>query len=303
MNDYMNPGDEFQFEATISPEDALAIVQNTLALNANFRKPTQRSGAPNNAAATYADAMKSGRWNWRDAAPIRLTPTDMGVPVCTDGLHRLYAAHLAKVPLRCMVWAGETFAAGSESDRHTARTFVQLLISEGVHQNASQHAPTIGFLMTGALRSVTGEAASTAKRRMHFDDMWEQWQKHEAESEQWLPLARRLRSKGLGITGAHSFLIACPYRDDIAEHLDNDDFAPGDPILALLKWGSSHQLRHGVPGRPEPTWHVMCKATDAMVQGRRPDHFKNLPNPRFDWAPGGDPYDFLPARLGPEKSR
>lgn len=108
------------FEAIIQPEQARRIAKLTDEQMANFRK----SSASKSSVQGYAEAMRNGTYEWRDAHPIRLSSD---LTACSDGLSRLTACAISDVPLRTLVLVGDEWAAGWHTDRGAARTLSQML--------------------------------------------------------------------------------------------------------------------------------------------------------------------------------
>lgn len=248
-----------EYEHVIRPDEADAIVKRTVANGYNFRQLSPTT------VAKYARLMAGGFWRWEQAAPVRLSP---GRQYVSDGMHRLAACVQSGVALHAMIWEGDEWRAGINTDALRVRTPAQFLAALGVKAAGNKFA--VMNLHTARVIAYTkGIATETARQGWTVaEDVAEHVMKYDEYLAWIVGRFGTAATHGLQSTAYGVFLFEIGEDDAHEWHMDmTSRLDEGDPLLACLNASRKYKRETNLVRPKEPTLNHLIHAWNLRRAG------------------------------------
>jgi len=188
-----------------------------------------------------SDLMKRGLWNWRDAAPIRLSSDGQ---LCSDGLHRLNACVHSGVDLTALVLTGDEWTAGLHTDKGKSRTLAQFLQSRKI-KSAGTTAAVLRMVRVRQIAVDRGVSGSLSYLMCYVqdDDVIDFYEKYTDIITDAVSHSNCARSRYLNNTGYATYVVETriAHGDEVTFDLRSrmetevDRLPTNDPFRSMIK--------------------------------------------------------------------
>lgn len=267
------------FETTLSVEQCRSILRHSGVADSNFRKLREDVKLK-----VLVDAMRSGRWRWTDADPIRLhVDPDSGSIVATDGQHRLHAAVTARRVLRTLVLFGDDWKAGVHVDRNRVRNVAQYLEHDYGISSPAIYVALARFHMARVLSYATNRTSvNNTAHELADEEIIDFIVNHQEQIRSANSRAGTGGSRGFNNTAYGVFLyelgtISPETADQFHEDMKRTDLPPGDPLNQLRRVVMRRYQETGLRAHRDYSLSNLVKAHNMRVTGQEITRWPNAP--------------------------
>lgn len=278
------------FHTVIQPEQAKLIAKLTDEQMANFRK----CDSSMTRVQAYAEAMRNGTYEWRDAHPIRLSSDLL---TCSDGLSRLTACAVSGVPLQTLVLIGDEWTAGLHTDRGSARTLAQIVAYLKV-PNASSVAAIVREHTARVAAFERGVGLHHARNVLtNEDDYIGFLEQHRSVLESVASRAkcafeRNMTSSGYGVVLLQLALADSDLADELHSLMADDPTEALCPFTQLRAFAMRHSTSSSKRFNQQWTINNVIKAWNQRSTGESLKMWKPALWDDVRWPLGGSPSDW-----------